>query len=118
MALPSRTPPQLLLLLLLVLLSAALGRQHTAAAAAAAAADQVVVLHDDEFEKLTQATTGATTGDWIIEFYAPWCGHCKQLTPVWEHLAKRLQGKVNVAKVDCTDEKCASAATARVRAPS
>ncbi|KAG0250398.1 hypothetical protein BG011_008386 [Mortierella polycephala] len=38
---------------------------------------------------------------WLVEYYAPWCGHCKSLAPIYEELAKALQGKVNVAKVDC-----------------
>jgi thioredoxin domain-containing protein 5 len=50
-----------------------------------------------------QAATGATTGDWLVEFYAPWCGHCKKLVPVWDQLAADLHEKgVNVAKVDVT----------------
>ena len=40
-----------------------------------------------------------------MEFYAPWCGHCKKLQPVWEELAKSLDGKVNVAKVDVTENR-------------
>jgi hypothetical protein len=33
---------------------------------------EVVVLDSKNFEHLTQASTGATTGDWLIKFYAPW----------------------------------------------
>ena len=53
----------------------------------------------------TQAATGATTGDWLVKFYAPWCSHCKRLEPVWEEVATQLKqdpdNYVNVAKVDC-----------------
>ncbi|KAF8985885.1 hypothetical protein BGZ46_000988 [Entomortierella lignicola] len=38
---------------------------------------------------------------WLVEYYAPWCGHCKALAPIYEQVAKSLAGKVNVAKVDC-----------------
>ncbi|KAF9354834.1 hypothetical protein BGX26_007320 [Mortierella sp. AD094] len=38
---------------------------------------------------------------WMVEYYAPWCGHCKALAPVYEKVAMELKGKVNVAKVDC-----------------
>ncbi|KAK3282115.1 hypothetical protein CYMTET_10131 [Cymbomonas tetramitiformis] len=63
----------------------------------------VVVLTDDTFEHQTQASTGQTTGVWFVEFYAPWCGHCKKLTPVWEELAYELKDQVIVAKVDGTE---------------
>ena len=36
------------------------------------AASSVKVLTDKNFEHDTQATTGATTGDWFVLFYAPW----------------------------------------------
>jgi hypothetical protein len=32
----------------------------------------VIDLNVKTFEKETQAATGATTGDWLVEFYAPW----------------------------------------------
>ncbi|EQC28068.1 hypothetical protein SDRG_14162 [Saprolegnia diclina VS20] len=69
---------------------------------ALAHASHVVELTSDSFEHLTQAATGATTGDWLVEFYAPWCGHCKHLAPVYEDVANELHGTVNVAKVDVT----------------
>jgi protein disulfide-isomerase A6 len=37
---------------------------------------------------------------WLIEFYAPWCGHCKRLTPDWESAAKTLKGSVKLGAVD------------------
>ncbi|KAI8076195.1 hypothetical protein BDF21DRAFT_494931 [Thamnidium elegans] len=42
---------------------------------------------------------------WFVKFYAPWCGHCKHLQPVWTQLAKNLKNKVNVAEVNCEDSK-------------
>ncbi|KAI8331277.1 hypothetical protein EDC96DRAFT_34785 [Choanephora cucurbitarum] len=43
---------------------------------------------------------------WFVKFYAPWCGHCKKLEPVWADMAKQLKGKVNVAEVNCEDTIC------------
>ncbi|CAM9357918.1 unnamed protein product [Ectocarpus sp. 6 AP-2014] len=62
----------------------------------------VQVLTDGDFERITQASTGATTGDWFVEFYAPWCGHCRKLDGTWTELAEKLGGEVNVGKVDAT----------------
>jgi len=44
------------------------------------------------------------TGETFIKFYAPWCGHCQKLAPVWDELAKVFEKdpKVKVAKLDCT----------------
>ncbi|KAI5459093.1 PDI protein A prpA [Mariannaea sp. PMI_226] len=41
----------------------------------------------------------------IVEFYAPWCGHCKNLKPAYEQVAKKLDGIAKVAAIDCDDEK-------------
>lgn len=77
-----------------------------ALACTALCAAEVVVLTDENFEHLTQASTGATTGDWFVKFYAPWCGHCKKMAPTWDELAERLEGTyVNVAKVSVTENR-------------
>lgn len=68
-------------------------------------ASDVVKLDTSNFEHLTQASTGATTGDWLIKFYAPWCGHCKSMAPAYERLATNLLGEVNVAEVNADKER-------------
>jgi thiol-disulfide isomerase/thioredoxin len=53
--------------------------------------DDVVVLTDESFESTTQASSGQTTGKWFVEFYAPWCGHCKSLAGPWAELAAKMK---------------------------
>ena len=38
-------------------------------------------------------------------FYAPWCGHCKKLKPIWQDVAKDISSaSVVVTMIDCTKE--------------
>jgi len=41
--------------------------------------------------------------DTLIEFYAPWCGHCKKLTPIYDELGQKLKDEdVAIVKMDAT----------------
>jgi len=44
------------------------------------------------------------TKDVLVEFYAPWCGHCKKLAPIYDELAANLKHNTNlvIAKMDST----------------
>ncbi|KAI3448509.1 hypothetical protein Pfo_005174 [Paulownia fortunei] len=69
---------------------------------ASAFADDVVVLSEENFEKEVGQDRGA-----LVEFYAPWCGHCKKLAPEYEKLGASFKKakSVLIGKVDCDEHK-------------
>ncbi|KAL7126531.1 hypothetical protein ABFS83_14G194200 [Erythranthe nasuta] len=69
---------------------------------ASAFADDVVVLTEENFDKEVGQDRGA-----LVEFYAPWCGHCKKLAPEYETLGASFKKakSVVIAKVDCDEHK-------------
>lgn len=69
---------------------------------ASAFADDVVVLTQENFDKEVGQDRAA-----LIEFYAPWCGHCKKLAPEYEKLGASFKKakSVLIGKVDCDDQK-------------
>jgi protein disulfide-isomerase A6 len=60
----------------------------------------VVELTQSNFKKLVLDDPDTM---WLVEFYAPWCGHCKQLAPSYELAAKHLKGVVKLGAVDMTE---------------
>ncbi|GJN93840.1 hypothetical protein Rhopal_006899-T1 [Rhodotorula paludigena] len=74
--------------------------------------EPVFVLVADEFDKVV-----AEDKDLFVEFYAPWCGHCKKLKPTWDSLGERyanVKDKLTVAKFDATENDVPASAGFRI----
>ncbi|KAJ8747020.1 hypothetical protein K2173_013094 [Erythroxylum novogranatense] len=69
---------------------------------AVSALADVVFLTEENFEKEVGQDRGA-----LVEFYAPWCGHCKKLAPEYENLGASFKKakSVLIGKVDCDEHK-------------
>ncbi len=58
------------------------------------------------YNRLTPEDVGARPADGalLVMYYAPWCGHCKKLHPVFEELAREAPAGMVVGEMDCTVE--------------
>ncbi|KAJ8387929.1 hypothetical protein AAFF_G00148630 [Aldrovandia affinis] len=63
--------------------------------------DDVVELNPSNFNREVVQSDSL----WLIEFYAPWCGHCQRLTADWKKVATALKGVVKVGAVDADQHK-------------
>lgn len=62
---------------------------------------QVLHLTDSNFQEMVLKSNEL----FLVEFYAPWCGHCKKLEPEWKRAAQMLDdsgSKVKLVAIDCT----------------
>jgi thiol-disulfide isomerase/thioredoxin len=72
----------------------------------------VIMLTEDNFDEETGLgnayphTTPYHSGrrpiktPWFIYFYTPWCPACRRMVPIWEEIARRYQGSVNIAAIE------------------
>ncbi|XP_072263634.1 protein disulfide-isomerase A6 [Pyxicephalus adspersus] len=79
-----------------ILLGAVLCSLYLAVRGMYSASDDVIQLNPSNFHREVIQSDAL----WLVEFYAPWCGHCQSLTPHWKKAATALKGIVNIGAVD------------------
>ena len=65
--------------------------------------EPVKVIVGDTFDELVTTTDRYV----LLEAYAPWCGHCKKLEPIYKELAEKLSGEsdIVIAQMDATENE-------------
>lgn len=65
----------------------------------------VVELTDENFDTQLRNTTEPV----LVDFFAPWCGHCRVQAPILDKLADELKDKAVVAKINVDDNRTTAA---------
>merc|ERR1719162_2761171 len=81
------------------MLSASAWQVLLLAPAACAAGSAVLHLTEDNFDDALRRHPVI-----LVQFYAPWCGHCRNLKPEYKKAAEALSGRVPLAAVDATKD--------------
>ncbi len=58
-------------------------------------------LTDDNFESTVNAAKGLV----VVDFWATWCGPCMMMSPVFEQLAEKYQGRALLAKMNVDENR-------------
>jgi thioredoxin 2 len=63
--------------------------------------DRAVSISGDQFETEVLRETIPTA----VDFWAPWCGPCRMMSPILENIAKNYRGKIKIVKVNSDENQ-------------
>ena len=63
----------------------------------------VIDINQDQF--IENVVEKSKTVPVIVDFWAPWCGPCKQLTPILENIVSKKNGKIILAKINVDENQ-------------
>jgi putative thioredoxin len=63
--------------------------------------DYILTVTEADFDQ--RVIEGSRRAPVVVDFWAPWCGPCRQLTPLLDQLAEEYQGKFTLAKINADD---------------
>ena len=73
----------------------------------------VVHMTDDDFD--TAVKSGKKV---VVDFWAPWCGPCKMIAPIFEELSGTMGDKVTFGKINVDEQQRAASANGVTSIPS